>query len=98
MPAFRHFATSRDEGDTQTAPPGEWIRRYAVTVAFWSAVGLPLVYIPAIGGGLVAPAAALIGMHAIALVGGRNYARPCSSPPDGTDRHDSPGPVSRTGQ
>ncbi|MCO8266968.1 hypothetical protein ACOZ4B_19250 [Haloferax prahovense] len=47
------------------------------TVAFWSAVALPLAYLPVLSGGLSAGElplfAGLIAFHAIALVLGRDH-------------------------
>ncbi len=87
MPALTRYATTRDEDGTQSAPHGERIRRYVVTIAFWSAVGLPLVYVPILLGGVgVVPPLVLIGLHLLALVGGRGYARPMSSSPGGPAR------------
>ena len=52
------------------------IRDRLRTIAFWSAVGLPLLYVPILIGGLsIAPDVflALLGGHVLALIGGRNH-------------------------
>lgn len=53
------------------------IRRVIVGIAFWTAVGLPIVYLPALLGGPLQldtrTLIGLLGVHAVAVVVGHGY-------------------------
>lgn len=55
------------------------VLRLTRTVAFWTGVALPMVYLPLIGGGLVdmrlRTFVALLAVNYLALVAGANYGR-----------------------
>lgn len=63
----------------------ERVRTALSAVSFWTAITLPLVYVPLLTRGLESPDAVLVvlgllGFHVLSLVGGRNYR------PEGHDR------------
>lgn len=57
-----------------------WIRRPLSALAFWSAITLPVLYLPLLATGPdttgdLITFLALLGLHVLALIGGRNHNR-----------------------
>lgn len=55
-----------------------WIRDPLSAFSFWSAIALPVLYLPLFVSGIETPAGllvvfGLVGLHCLALVGGRDY-------------------------
>lgn len=60
------------------SPPNKRVEPYAAAVSYWTAVGLPIVYLSLLVSGIGTPTElglflGLLMVHIISLVGGRNY-------------------------
>lgn len=75
-------STAHDTNDKPQRPIGSWwretLQRPVETASFWAAIGLPVIYVPL----LLAPpvtagderlVAALVALHAVALLLGHSY-------------------------
>lgn len=74
--------------DTPLAPTAEapgssvtrWIRTLIAALSFWSAIALPVLYLPFLASGIETTTGlitffGLFGLHVLALLGGRSYHR-----------------------
>jgi len=70
-------AENRSTRSGTTVRIDRWIRTPLSALAFWSAILLPVLYVPLFVSGFtgLAPFLALLTLHSIALIGGREYKR-----------------------
>lgn len=75
-------STAHDTSEKPQRPIGSWwretLQRPVEIASFWAAVGLPIVYVPLLLATPVSPGeerlvAALVALHALALVLGHSY-------------------------